>query len=277
MIRGSTRIVPLFGRPIAPVKAPMIYNPWFERHGVDAVVVPMDCAPQDYEALARLVLRLGNTAGAIATMPHKIASATLADRVSARVRVAGSANALRLGADGAIEAEMFDGEGFVAGMAARGVSPRGRAALVVGAGGVGSAIAASLAEAGVRELALHDPNEAAREGLIERLAAVWSALALRAGSPDPSGFDIVVNASPLGMRAGDPLPVRVEALSASTFVGEVVMASEITPLLAAARAKGCPCQIGTDMLFAQIPAYLDWFGFGRPGVEELRALATIRY
>lgn len=277
MIGGGTRLVPLFGRPIASVKAPMIYNPWFARHGVDAVVVPFDCGPDDYPDLVRRTLRLRNVAGVIATMPHKVTSFALADRPSARARVAGSANALRLARDGAIEADMFDGEGFVGAMSARGVSPVGRSALVVGAGGVGSAIAASLAEAGVRELALHDPNEPGREALAERLKAAWPALRLSIGSSDPSGFDIVVNASPLGMRADDPLPIEVEALSPSTFVGEVVMAREITPLLEAARARGCVCQVGTDMLFAQVPAYLDFYGFGRPGVDELRRLATIRY
>lgn len=277
MIRGTTRLIPLFGSPTGSVKAPMIYNPWFERRGIDAVVVPVDCRAGDYADLLRVFFRLANIGGALVTMPHKVPTVGLVDRLSRRARVAGSANAVRIGADGALEGDMFDGEGFLGGMAAKGFSPRGRSALVVGAGGVGSAIAASLAEAGLAELALHDPDETARRALAARLGEAYPVLTLRPGSPDPAGFDIVVNASPLGMRDDDPLPVDVEGLSAATFVGEVVMKREITPFLAAAQERGCLFQVGTDMLFEQIPAYLDFFGFERPDVAELRSLAAIRY
>jgi shikimate dehydrogenase len=94
---------------------------------------------------------------------------------------------------------------------------------------------------------------------------------------DPAGFDIVVNATPLGMKEGDPLPMDVSRISPSSFVGEVVMKQEITPFLAAARARGCAIQIGTDMLFEQIPAYLEFFGFRTTTSDELRTIAQISY
>lgn len=94
---------------------------------------------------------------------------------------------------------------------------------------------------------------------------------------DPEGFDIVVNATPLGMKVGDPLPVDINRVAPSTFVGEVVMKEEHTPLLRAAIEKGCTVQVGTDMLFEQIPAYLEFFGFGTTTPEELRQVATIEY
>jgi len=79
------------------------------------------------------------------------------------------------------------------------------------------------------------------------------------------------------MKEGDPLPFDVERIAPSTFVGEVVMKQEITPLLAAARARGCAVQPGTDMLFEMIPAYLEFFGFGTATPEQLRAVARITY
>jgi shikimate dehydrogenase len=97
------------------------------------------------------------------------------------------------------------------------------------------------------------------------------------GGNDPGGHDVVVNATPLGMKAGDPLPVDVARIAPGTFVGEVVMKEEITPLLRAAQDKGCPIQVGTDMLFEQIPAYLEFFGFGTTTPDELRAIAQIKY
>ena len=277
MIRGTTKLIAHLGYPTSTFKAPMIYNPWFAHRGIDAVVVPMGCKAEDYAAFLPLVFRLSNIHGALVTMPHKVATVALADRVSVTARIAGAANALRLGADGLLEADMFDGEGFVAGVLGKGQKLADRAALVVGCGGVGSAIAASLAKAGVARLALFDPNAAMAEGLADRLKAAYPALAVVTGSNDPAGFALVVNASPLGMNPDDPLPMDVERIDPSTFVGEVVMKSEMTPFLAAAAARGCRYQVGTDMLFEQIPAYLEFFGFGRPSVAELREQAAISY
>jgi shikimate dehydrogenase len=170
---------------------------------------------------------------------------------------------------------MFDGEGFVRGVLRRGRTIAGAKVLIIGAGGVGSAIAASIARAGAAKIALFDGNEAALNGLAGRLRLHYPHLEIETGSADPAGFDIVINATPLGMKNDDPLPVDVSRLGASTFVGEVVMKQEITPFLEAARARGCAFQVGTDMLFEQIPAYLDFFGFPTTTAEELRSVAKI--
>ena len=97
------------------------------------------------------------------------------------------------------------------------------------------------------------------------------------GSPNPKGYDIVVNATPVGMNEGDPLPIDVVAISPTAFVGEVVMREEYTPLLRAARAKGCQVQVGTDMLFEMIPAYIEFFGFGATTPDELRKYSKLHY
>src|SRR5205085_7907004 len=153
-----------------------------------------------------------------------------------------------------------------------GLSVLGARALVVGSGGVGSAIAASLAAAGVGELALYDVQAATAEGLAQRLRTHYPSIAVRTGSKDPAGFDLVVNATPLGMNPGDPLPVDMDRLAARSFVGEVVMKSEKTAFLAAAEARGCRVQVGTDMLFEMIPAYLEFFGFPTTSAETLRSV-----
>ena len=277
MIRGTTRLIAHLGYPTTTFKSPMIYNPWFQRRGIDAVVVPMGCKPKDYPDFLRLLFRLSNIHGALVTMPHKVTTLALADRVSVTARIAGAANGLRLAEDGALEADMFDGEGFVRGVLNKGQALQGRSALVVGCGGVGSAIAASLARVGVARLALYDPMGANAEALAGRIAAAYPGIVLETGANDPAGFDLVVNASPLGMNEGDPLPMDPERIDPATFVGEVVLKSEITPLLAAARARGCRYQIGTDMLFEQIPAYLEFFGFGTTTPDELREVAQISY
>jgi shikimate dehydrogenase len=174
-----------------------------------------------------------------------------------------------------LQGDLFDGEGFVRGILRKGLVLSGKRALVVGCGGVGSAIAASLAQAGVAGLGLFDLRAPSAQSLGERLQRHYPLLQVEVGHRDPAGFELVVNATPLGMSEGDPLPVDVARLSPQTFVGEVVMREEITAFLAAARQRGCAIQVGSDMLFEQIPAYLEYFDLPSATPEELRALARL--
>ena len=277
IINGNTELIAHIGFPTHAFKAPMIYNPWFEKCKVNAVVVPMGCKPEDFADFLRALFKLSNIRGALITMPHKITTVGLLDEVSPTAAIAGSCNAVRLSADGKLQGDMFDGEGFVRGLLRKGCVLQGARALVVGCGGVGSAIAASLAAAGIAAIGLFDPFEASQTGLGQRLQKHYPALQVSTGSNDPAGFDVVVNATPMGMNAGDPMPMDVSRIASSSFVGEVVMKTEMTAFLEAAKARGCRFQIGTDMLFEQIPAYLEYFGLPSTTPEELRAVATLRY
>jgi shikimate dehydrogenase len=277
MIDGATKLIAHIGYPTESFKSPMIYNPYFEKHGINAVVVPMGCKAEDYDAFLKLVFRLSNMHGALITMPHKITTLGLVDEASVSARIAGACNAVRIDQRGRLIGDMFDGEGFVRGLLKKGRKLTGARALVCGCGGVGSAIAASLAKAGVAGLGLYDAFPRTMGELSDRLRAHYPDLEVKPGSSDPAGYDFVVNATPLGMKPGDPLPMDVARIAPSTFVGEVVMKEEITPFLAAVRAKGCDYQIGTDMLFEQIPAYIEFLGFGTTTSDELRKVAQIHY
>ena len=277
MIRGTTSLIAHIGFPTHAFKAPMIYNPYFEHAGIDAVVVPMGCRAEHYPAFLRTVFLLENIRGALITMPHKVSTVALLDEASPAVRIAGACNAVRRADDGRLVGDMFDGEGFVRGLRRKGCALAGARALVVGCGGVGSAIAASLAAAGVGAIGLFDAQPETAEALGERLSAHYGGLQLSTGSKDPDGFDIVVNATPLGMNEGDPLPLDVSRISPQAFVGEVVMKSEMTAFLRAAQARGCRFQVGSDMLFEMIPPYLEFYGFPSTTPEHLRELATLQY
>ena len=275
MITGNTTLIAHIGFPTHTFKSPMIYNPYFDQAGVDAVVVPMACRADDYPGFVRELFTLQNLGGALITMPHKVTTVGLADEVTPTAMIAGAANALRRREDGSLLADMFDGSGFVRGVERKGRALAGASALVVGNGGVGSAIAASLAAAGIRRMGLFDAYDASSQGLAERLRHHYPELTVTTGSADPAGYDVVVNATPLGMEAGDPLPFDVDRLQPKTFVGEVVLKEAMTPMLRAASAKGCAYQIGLDMLFEQIPAYLEFFGFPTTTPERLRGVAAI--
>jgi len=277
MISGKTTLIAHIGYPIEAFKAPLIYNPWFEKRGIDAVVMPMGVRAEDYPTVLKSLFKLTNLRGALVTMPHKVTSARLVDACTTTVKIAGSCNAILKRPDGTLCGDMFDGTGFARGLRHKGFAFGGAKCLVVGTGGVGSAIAASLAAEGVASISLCDIDRASAEGLATRLRNHYPRLAVDVRGSDPAGFDLVVNATPLGMRAGDPLPFDVARLAPATFVGEVVMREEITPMLRAAQDRGCPFVVGTDMLFEMIPAYLEFFGFGAAAPEELRAVSLVRY
>lgn len=276
-IDGHTEFIAHLGWPTHAFKAPMIYNPYFEAAGVKAVVVPMGCKPEHFAGALRGLFTLENIRGALITMPHKVSVVDLVDEVTPTVKVAGSCNAVRRGPDGHLQGDMFDGEGFVRGLKRKGLELRGARALVVGSGGVGSAIAASLAAAGAGALFLHDVSADAADALAQRLRTHYPAIEVTTGRKDPAGMDLVVNATPLGMNPGDPLPVDMDRLEARTFVGEVVMKTEMTAFLAAAQGRGCRVQVGSDMLFEQIPAYLEFFGLPTTTAEHLRSVARLHY
>lgn len=275
MISGTTTLIAHVGYPTFAFKAPLVYNPWFEKNDVDAVVVPMGVQSDDYPEFFRSLFTVTNIRGVLVTMPHKVATCALVEELTPVAKVAGAVNAVRRREDGTLIGDQFDGAGFVRGVERKGFALQGRRALVVGNGGVGSPIAASLASAGVGAIGLFDPNASASEALAARLGEYYPQLEVSTGSQDPEGYDLVVNATPLGMNDSDPLPMDVDRIAPSTFVGEVVMRQTITPFLRAAQAKGCPIQVGSDMLFEMIPTYLEFFGFGTASPDELRAVSRI--
>jgi shikimate dehydrogenase len=275
MITGHTSIIAHIGFPTESFKAPMIYNPFFEKHGVDTVVVPMGCRAEHYSAFLPAIFSLSNMRGALITMPHKVTTFAVVDELSTAATIAGACNAVKRTAEGKLVGDMFDGEGFARGIERKGQMIKDKVVLIVGSGGVGSAIAASIASRSPRGLKLFDINHAACAALAARLSRHYPDLAIVTGSNDPDGCDIVVNATPLGMKEGDPMPMDIDRISPMAYVGEVVMTQETTAFLEAARKRGCQVQIGLDMLFEQIPAYLEFFGLPTTTPDELRALAKV--
>jgi shikimate dehydrogenase len=274
-IRGTTALIAHIGFPTDAFKSPLIYNPYFEQAGIDAVVVPMGCRAEHFPNLLAAVFTLTNIRGALITMPHKISAVAELNEASPAVRIAGSCNAVRRMEDGRLYGDLFDGEGFVRALRRKGCPLAGASALVAGAGGVGSAIAASLAAAGATSIALFDIQRERAQALSDRLASMYPSLELTIDPNDPAGRDIVVNATPMGMDDDDPMPVDVGRIGPETWVGDVVMAPETTRFLIAAKARGCRVQVGAEMLFEQIPAYLEFFGFPSTTPEHLIQLAQL--
>lgn len=249
-LNGATRVHFIVGDPIAQVKSPAGVSQAFQQRGRNAFVMPAHVVPADLATWVAGVSLARNVDGIIVTVPHKFACHDLCATTSERAGFLRTVNTMRRNADGGWHGDMFDGLAMVEAMRAKGLLPQGKRALLVGAGGAGSAIAHALVLAGVSALAIHDEDAQRRSTLITRLASLGRC-PITGGTPDPTGFDLVVNATPAGMRAGDPLPLEVTQLTPAMFVGCVITQPTVTPLIEAARARGCGTVTGSEM-FAQV-------------------------
>lgn len=276
-IGGATRLFFVVGRPVAQVRAPAVINPLLALAGIDAQVVPLDVPANRLMATCRSLLSCHNVGGLLVTVPYKQAVLPLCEVLGAEAAASGAVNALRLNVDGQVEGDLFDGLGFVRGLQAAGHELRGRRVLLLGAGGAGSAIASALASAQVGSLAIFDPTAGRSAALAESLASRHAGCAiLSVPHPRPHAHDLIVNATPLGMQAHDPLPLDPEQLDPATLVADVIMKPADTRLLQAARARGCTTHPGRPMLDHQLPAYLRFFGLDAALPFALRQLAPAR-
>ena len=263
-ITGATRLLAIIGDPVAPLRSPAVFNAAFARLGRDMAFIAFQIRSGALERAWPAFEAMANLDGLVITMPHKEAVLPLLAGLGPTARLTGSVNTIRRRADGAFEGDMFDGEGFRDGLERAGHPPRGRRILQVGCGAAGTAIACALARAGAAELILHDSAPERLAALAALIQAHFPETRVQPGPPDPRGFDIVVNATPLGLRAGDPMSIDASLLAPSQLVADVIPNPEVTPLIAAARAIGCATTTGRDMHEGQArlaAAYLgidDW-------------------
>ena len=260
-ISGTTRVFLILGDPVAQVRAPELFNHLFERHGVDAVLVPAQVKTEDLDGFVRQAFKAGNIDGLWVAIPHKTGIVSVLDRCDAPGRAAGAVNAVRRNADGSIEGALFDGVGFTKALGTFGIPLTGRKVLVVGVGGGGVAIAASLAQQGAGRLALYDSIPGRTEAVAARLRAEFGTDVVAVATADPAGHDLVVHATPLGLRIGDPLPFDVARLDPGTAVVDILMKNQPTPLVRACLERGIDAYPGFEMMVQQVPEYLSFFGF----------------
>jgi shikimate dehydrogenase len=272
IVDGATRLLGIAGDPVAQVRSPPLWSALFRYNKINAICVPFHVRPADFSPFADGLRAAENVLGLLVTIPHKLAAAGYATALTSRARKVGTANLLRPLPDGGWEGEMLDGLGFVLALRAEGQRIEGRRAIVVGAGGVGSAIAFALAEAGAASVAIAD-IDAGRAAALSRRLVDLAGLTSFVSPAQAEGFDLIVNASPMGMRADDPLPLDLGGLTAEAIVGDVVISGALTPVLRAARARGCHVQEGSAMTDHQVTAMAGFLGLetGDWSPEAIRA------
>jgi len=265
---GRTRLLGVVGDPVAQVRAPELWGTVFRELGVDAVCVPFHVRPTDLEAFLDGARRWRNLDGLLITVPHKAAAMRFATELSDRARQVGAVNCLKVGESGGWVADMLDGVGFVTAFEG-GIGPvGGRRALVVGCGGAGSAIALALADAGASAVDVSDVDGARANELADRVSA--TGVLSRPVAALGRGYDLIVNASPAGMRSTDPLPVDLDGVGPDAAVADVITEPAVTPLIREATQRGCAVQIGSQMTDAQVGGMADFFGYAAAFAEPLR-------
>ena len=246
---GATRVFPIIGDPIRYVESPQRLTRTFERRGANALCVPMQVPSDDLDTVMAGLSACPNVDGLLVTMPHKLRAFSCCGTTSERAGQLMAISVMRRNVDGSWHGDMLDGVAFVTAQQRRGAQVAGARALLVGAGGAGRAIAIELVRAGVRDVVVNDVDESRIASLLELLPAGGHSRA-QDGSADPSGCDLVFNATPLGMEEGDPLPLDTALLDSSMFVGDVIAGHGVTPLVRAARGAGCLTATGDDMVDA---------------------------
>jgi shikimate dehydrogenase len=261
-ITGETRFYVVVGDPIKQVRSTELYNRMASDRGLDVVFIPLHFSAADAETAIAGLRVFRNLAGIIPTIPHKPGFLQKVDELSARAEMVGAVNSIRCEEDGRWVGDIFDGVGYVNGLLANDRSPRGKSILLIGAGGAGSSMAFALAEAGASRLLIHDIAPTKAEKVAAGVARHFPEVTVSAGAPDPAEFDIVANATPVGMSADDPFPIDPNLLVPGQLVTEMIMKPDITRFLTAARDRGCDIQPGFEALKGQASANMAFFGMG---------------
>jgi shikimate dehydrogenase len=276
-ITGATRLYIIIGDPIAQVRSPETITPRLAAAGLNAVLLPVHVPAASFDAIVPALLRLGNLDGVLVTVPFKARMLPFASRLGPTAQCIGALNALRREADGSWTGDMFDGTGFVNGAARKGQRVRGRRVALFGAGGAGSAIACALAQAGVAAIDIVDSDREKAAALTARLQPHFPDTRIAAAPAAPREADMIVNATPVGMRPEDGMPAAIGTLPADTLVGDVVITPSPTPLIRHAAACGCAWVDGKDMHAGQIDAIISFFaprGAGAPMQPGLQTVTT---
>lgn len=259
-VTGTTRLYGLVGDPLTTAKSPELLNRLFIEQRADAVCIPFVVKDDNLPAFVTGARALGNLSGVLVTMPHKQRMLAFVDELHPTARQVGALNVIRCDKDGRWVGAIFDGLGCVLGMQWEGNHPANKSVLLVGAGGAGRAIAFAVAGAGARTLTIFDVDQRRADDLAKSVAAA-TGCTTHSGSADPLGFEIVINATPLGMNTNDPMPVDPERLDPGSIVVDIINAPELTPLCRAAHARGCRTQGGRPMHEGQALHALHFLGF----------------
>lgn len=253
-ISGKTAVYGIIADPIGHVRGPTLFNPLFEKLGMDAAMVPFHVTATSLSRAVAGFRAIESLRGWLVTNPHKFAMFHLCDQVDASGTRLQAVNVVRRNTDdGRLIGGNYDGAGFINGLRHDGIEPKGKDVLMLGAGGAAYAIAFALAEAGVRRLTIANRTRANAETLAVTTRKFFPGFDVDVGDAVAGDQDLIVNTTSAGLKSDDPLPLDVAALKSATTVVDIIMNPEMTRLLTLAKDRGCRIHLGRHMLDSQFP------------------------
>ena len=259
-ISGTTKIFGCIAHPTDHVRAPSLFNPIFEEKGSDAVMIPIDILPNKLEEGIAGLRAMPNFMGAAVTIPHKMPIAELCDELGEVARITGAVNAIRF-EEGRLKGDNFDGAGFVTGLYDQGHSLENKKCLIIGAGGAARAIAYALCLESISRLDVCNRTPDKAQALVEAVQKQNSNAKIEQVNDLLVGdYDVVINATSLGLHDGDNLPCNVDELSDNALVCDIIMVPEETALLKAASNRDIACHYGRHMLDSQLALIKQFIG-----------------
>ena len=268
-VTSTTRVLTLLGDPVAHSASPELQNAAFRAAGVDGVYVAVRCAPDDLVGFMRGLARAGG--GGNVTLPHKEKAATILDVRSEAVRRTGACNTFWGDDEGRVHGDNTDVEGFRRALNTFLEGPTaGIRVLLLGAGGVARAALAALVEDGVGEILLHNRTQERARAVARRIGGQKVRVVPVSRELEGENFDLVVNATRLGLDPGDPSPIDFHALNRAGAAMDLVYGHHTTGFIESAEAAGIRTTDGLEMLVQQGAASFErWWGHAAP-VEAMR-------
>jgi shikimate dehydrogenase len=258
-ISGETRIFAIVGHPIEQVRSPEMVTAELTKRGRNAILIPLDVLPEEFESCVSQLMRVRNLDGLIFTIPFKQAACALASELSDQARAVGAINAMARGRGDQWVGDIFDGLGCVEAFRERQQSFRGRRVMLIGAGGAGSAIGVAVAHQGPAAMRIFDLDTRRATQLVEAIEKIDPHIDVDLANPTVEHIDILLNASPVGMLGDARMPINVVEIPSEIIVFDAIVKPELTKLLALAQQCGCQTIRGREMMRGQIKKIVDFF------------------
>jgi len=251
---GAKKVLGIIGDPVRQVKSPAIFEDYFRAGGINAVMVPLHVGSSDFQKVVEGLRSVKNFGGAIITIPHKHEAYKVARVRSPMVQKTEMANVLAPVGDDQWSAELFDGVGLINALQKRNITTAGKRTLVIGAGGAGTAIAVALQQLGdVMSLGIADIDRQKAERLVVKLDNAESV------EPNPENYQLVVNATPVGMNS-DEIPADTSRILPGAIVCDAIMDPAKTRFLRESEQNGCIIVEGVEMLLGQVEPIARFLG-----------------
>ena len=264
-INGKTRITGLFGYPVEHTLSPAMHNAAFEAMGLDYCYVPFLVHPEYLEDAVRAIRAL-NLPGVNVTVPHKEKVLPFLDEIYEEASFIGAVNTI-VNSDGKLTGYNTDGRGFIQSLLENDISIEAKNILIIGAGGASRAISYYLSQK-TQTLSLYDIDKEKLEKLVRDLKKIRNNVSRLDDISNIEKYQIIINATPLGLKEKDPLPFNVSLLKKGQTVCDLIYKQ--TRLLEEASKKGCVTLNGLGMLLWQgVFAFELWTG-KKPPVEVMR-------